>query len=420
MAFQAVRGTRDIFAPLSNSFTQLENVARKKAELWDFDEVRLPTFEEAGLFTRSVGETTDIVEKEMYVFNDRKGRSLALRPEGTASMVRAYVEHSFSQKEKKSKFFYIANMFRAERPQAGRYREFEQIGFEIFGDPTPYAEIDLLSLAFTIFKDFGVEKTELHVNSLGCAVCRPAYRQELMVALQKIKDTLCADCQKRLERNPFRVLDCKNCSPKIKDTVPVFKKCADCAAHEKSLLNALTASNIPHTVNRNIVRGFDYYTKTVFEFLHSGLGAQSAICSGGRYDNLVESLGGTATPAVGLAFGVDRTIEARLAEGVAQVKSASDARKPGVFLALQSQEDSIGAFAMQTATRLRQQNIAVTYSVLQDSMKSQMRQANKSNTKYCLIIGAEECQKQKFKLKDLTGDWEGELGWEELVQKVKI
>lgn len=417
MHYQAIRGTRDIFPPLSEAFSAFEETAREKAALWGFEELRTPTFEEAGLFQRSIGETTDIVEKEMYVFQDRGGRNLALRPEGTASVARAYIEHEIAKKEKKSRFFYIGSMFRAERPQAGRYREFGQIGFEILGESEPSAEFDLITLADAIFKDFGVKKARLHLNSIGCLACRGDYRQELKNSLEPKAATLCEDCQKRLQRNPFRVLDCKKCSPLLAGLIPPFAKCGACAQHEKILFNLLETLPLPYNHDPKIVRGFDYYTRTVWEFLHPDLGAQSAICSGGRYDNLIKDLGGPEVPAVGLAFGIDRSLEANAAEG--KEKPAVTKNKNGVFLCLASNSDAVVSYALKTATLLRENGLGVSYSLFKDSFKSQLRQAGKSRFAYCLILGEDEQKAQSYKLKNLTDGQETDLPWQKLVEKLK-
>ncbi|MBI4667655.1 MAG: histidine--tRNA ligase [Elusimicrobia bacterium] len=308
--FQAVRGTRDIFPPLVAEFVRLEQAARRQARLWGFEEIRTPVFEEAALFSRGVGETTDIVEKEMYVFNDAGGRTLALRPEGTAPVVRAYLENEFNRKEKICRLFYIANMFRAERPQAGRYREFEQIGFEIIGDASPAADAELITLVLAVFKDVGIKETRLAVNSIGCPDCRKPYRDAVQAALSLIEADLCDDCRRRLLKNPLRCLDCKKCSEKIVGKVPAFALCAACLAHEKAFLRLLETQAIKAANDPSIVRGLDYYTRTVFEISSPHLGSQNALCGGGRYDGLIELLGGTKTPATGFALGVDRTVQA--------------------------------------------------------------------------------------------------------------
>lgn len=417
MKFQAIRGTRDIFPPLSEDFSAFEEAARKKAALWDFEEIRVPTFEEAALFKRSIGETTDIVEKEMYVFQDRGERNLALRPEGTASVARAYIEHEISKKEKKSRFFYIGSMFRAERPQAGRYREFGQIGFEILGEGEASAECELITLADALFRDFGIEKARLHLNSIGCPDCRGTYREELKKCLQPKTESLCVDCQKRLQRNPFRVLDCKKCSPLVAGTIPSFAKCGPCAQHETNLLNFLETLGLAYTRDPQIVRGFDYYTRSVWEFRHHDLGAQSAICSGGRYDNLIEELGGPKVPAVGLAFGIDRSLEAKTAEG--KEKPAVTKNKNGVFLCLASNSDAAVSYALNAAALLRKEGVIVSYSLLGDSLKSQLRAAGKSRFAHCLILGEDEQKARSYKIKNLMDGQETILSWPKLVEKLK-
>lgn len=367
------------------------------ARLWGFEEIRTPTFEEAGLFSRGVGENTDIVEKEMYVFTDRGGRQLALRPEGTACAVRAYLENNLSQKENSRRLFYIANMFRAERPQAGRYREFEQIGFEIFADPSPAADAELITLALAILNEYGLKNPALAINSIGCPNCRGPYRRALKEALDKIAGELCEDCQKRLDKNPLRCLDCKTCGPKAQAAAPAFALCAQCAAHESTVESLLRSNDVSFKKDRSIVRGLDYYTRTVFEISAAQLGAQNAVAGGGRYDGLVELLGGTPTPASGFALGVDRVIEAKTA---GQAVDSARGRQ-AVFAVMVKPSSATLDYAFGIIHDLRKQGIAVFTPGYTDSMKSQMRQAGRSGAELALIVGDEECQNQRVVIKEL-------------------
>ncbi len=390
-------------APLVRDFQDLETIARKRAVQWGFEEIRTPTFEEVAVFSRSVGETSDIVEKEMYSFSDKGERTLALRPEGTAGVVRAYLEHNLHKTQKKAMLFYIANMFRAERPQAGRYREFEQIGFEIIGDPTPYAEVELVTLAEAIFSDIGLQPPVnplLIVNSLGCPDCRTPYREDLRSYLKQNSNKLCEDCVRRLEKNPLRALDCKVCSGALTPGAPTFTKCANCQEHDRSFIDLLTSVGITTIPDPAIVRGLDYYTRSVFEFKAKGLGSQSVICGGGRYDGLVQLFGGPAIPAVGLAIGVNRTIMAAQALGAKPAPTGLDSAK--VFLALASQNSKAATHALSLAQALRRDGKTVVTSIWTDSMKSQLRQADKSGARWCAVIGDEELVNRNYSIKDFS------------------
>ena len=298
-----VRGFKDTFGAQAENLTKLENCARKVFSLYGVEELRIPTVELKELFIKSTGDTTDIVQKEMYAFEDAGGRNIALRPEGTPGIVRAYIENGFAQNNPLKSFFYIGNMFRAERPQAGRYREFEQIGVECFGNASPAQDAQTILMLRDIIENFGIKNYKVKINSLGCCECRPAFRQELINFFSASKDQLCEKCIDRLERNPLRVLDCKIDGPKFPN-VPKQKLCPSCQEHFNEVL-ALLKGKIDFEVDPMLVRGLDYYTKTVFEFV-AGSNAQNAIAGGGRYDTLVKSMGGPVCPAIGWALGAQR------------------------------------------------------------------------------------------------------------------
>lgn len=413
--FQAVRGTRDIFSPLVEEYVRLEAIARRLAAQWGFGEIRIPTFEEAGLFKRGVGETTDIVEKEMYVFEDRGERQLALRPEGTASVVRSYVENNMHQKEKNCRLFYVANMFRAERPQAGRYREFEQVGFEVFGDPGPLADAEIITLAWEIFKSFGLSDLRLSLNSIGCPECRGPYREKLETVLAQMISQLCEDCQNRHQKNPLRCLDCKKCSEKVRAQAPAFQLCAACQAHARIVEDLLGACGLTFVNDPSLVRGLDYYTRTVFEISSPVLGSQSAVCGGGRYDGLVELLGGPATPATGFALGVDRVVEARFKE---KPPASPPLKEQAAFLVFVKAGPKAVEYGFGLAQRLRQKGVSVFCSSATDSIKSQMRQAGKSGAKYALMIGDDEFSKKQVLLKNLQDSSQATLSPEEVMTRL--
>lgn len=402
-----VRGFRDIFEPQSKNFTELENCARGVFSLYGFGELRLPTVELKELFIKSTGETTDIVQKEMYAFEDAGHRQLAIRPEGTPGVVRAYLENNFTQNAPVQKFYYIGNMFRAERPQAGRYREFEQIGAEYIGNSAPAADAEVILMLKDIVAKFGAKNYKVKINSLGCDKCRPLYRQALIDFLSKEKDTLCENCQTRLEKNPLRVLDCKIDGPRFAGRVPTMTLCPECQAHFDEV-QRLLKGKIDFVVDPMLVRGLDYYSRTVFEF-QAGDTSQNAIAAGGRYDGLIKSMGGPATPAVGWAMGVERVIASR---GEVPVQ-----REKSVFVASLGPECNETAFNLMQA--LRAAGVRTEGGLFDKNAKGQMKQANRCGAAYALILGEDELAKQQITLKDLTSGEQKQLPLQSIVQEVK-
>ena len=396
--YQAIKGVKDILPGEVEKWQFMEKTAREVFELYGFSEIRIPIFERTEVFTRSIGETTDIVEKEMYTFNDRSGDSLTLRPEGTASVVRAYVEHNLYNPPSVVKLYYMGPMFRCERPQAGRYRQFYQIGAEVFGTENPEIDAEVIGMLLKYFEKFGLKELELQINSLGCDECRPKFREALITFLKGKKNLLCEDCQKRFERNPLRIFDCKSVScheatkgaPTIEDY-----RCDNCKSHFNSTINFLDKLNIPYIKNPKLVRGLDYYTKTAFEIISKGLGAQNAIAGGGRYDKLVEEFGGPPTPAFGFAIGVDRTAQLIQPSVLSPQPSA-----PHVFIAALGEKADLKTFELINV--LRQNGIRVERDYEGSSLKSQLRKANKFGVKYTLIIGDNELDKGKAVLKDMS------------------
>lgn len=402
-----VRGFRDIFEPQSKYFTELENCARGVFSLYGFSELRLPTVEQKELFVKSTGETTDIVQKEMYAFEDAGHRQLAIRPEGTPGVVRAYLENNFVQQAPVQKFYYIGNMFRAERPQAGRYREFEQIGAEYIGNSAPAADAEVILMLKDIVAKFGAKNYRVKINSLGCDKCRPVYRQSLIDFLSKEKDTLCENCQVRLEKNPLRVLDCKIDGPRFMGRVPMMQLCPECQAHFDEV-QALLKGKIDFEVDPMLVRGLDYYSRTVFEF-QAGDASQNAIAAGGRYDSLIKNMGGPATPAIGWAMGAERVILSRGETAVEKPKS----------IYVVSLEKSCNETAFNLMQTLRQAGIRTEGGLFDKNIKGQMKQSDRCSAAYALILGGDELSKQVVTLKNLTTGEQQQIAFTALVNEVK-
>jgi len=402
-----VRGFRDIFEPQSTLFTELENCARGVLRRYGFSELRLPTVEQKELFIKSTGETTDIVQKEMYAFEDAGHRQLAIRPEGTPGVVRAYLENNFTQAAPVQKFFYIGNMFRAERPQAGRYREFEQIGAESIGNSAPAADAEMILMLKDIVSAFGAKNYSVKINSLGCDKCRPLYRQALIDFLSKEKDTLCENCQTRLEKNPLRVLDCKIDGPRFAGKVPTMQLCPECQAHFDEV-QRLLKGKIDFIVDPMLVRGLDYYSRTVFEF-QAGDTSQNAIAAGGRYDGLIKSMGGPATPAVGWAMGVERVIASR---GDVPAKT-----EKSVYMV--SLGPSCNEKAFNLMQELRAAGIRTEGGLFDKNAKGQMKQANRCNAAIALILGEDELAANQITLKDLTSGEQKQIPLDTVITEVK-
>lgn len=393
---ESIRGFRDIFPPESNHFARLEAMAREVFALSGAGELRIPAVEQRELFVKSTGESTDIVEKEMYAFEDNGGRSLALRPEGTPGIARAYIQHNLFSVNPRQKLFYVGNMYRAERPQKGRYREFEQIGVEYIGNAAPSADAEVILMLEQILRKAGLDKFSVELNSLGCANCRPGYRDTLAKYLHEHESELCEACKSRIDKNPLRALDCKIDGPRLAETAPKQELCADCAAHFDAVQKYLSDAGMPYTVNRNMVRGLDYYTRTVFEFKTAALGSQDAIAGGGRYDSLLKSMGGPDVPAVGWAMGVDRAVSI-----ISELVKLEP--KLTAFIISMGGEANRPAFKLVSA--LRQAGLAADAGDFSKSFKSQLRSADKSGAKYGVILGDNEVAQGTCTLKNFeTGE----------------
>ncbi len=403
MKIKAPRGTSDYLPERAAVIHWLDRQAAEIFERYQYRRLITPTFEETALFTRSIGEASDIVRKEMYTFTDRGNRSLTLRPEATAPVVRAFIEHNLGSGTMPAKLFYFANMFRYERPQAGRYREFWQLGVEALGAAEPAIDAEAIVLAMEYLASIGVEGASLLVGSMGDENCRPAYTAKLREALAGRADTLCEDCRQRLELNPLRVFDCKNpgCrevlagAPKIIDNL-----CGDCRAHFEAVGRLLADVGVEFSIDPMLVRGFDYYTRTTFEIQSAKLGAQNALGGGGRYDRLVADYGGKPTPAVGFALGVERLI---LALDAAGARPPAAAAKTDIFIAVVSDGDRPAAF--KTAVELRRRGLSVEIDYMGRSLKSQMKLADKLQAATAIIFGPDELAEGRAVVRDLaTGE----------------
>ena len=387
---QALRGTQDILPDQIYQWNYVESVIRDLCGRYGYGEIRTPMFEETKLFLRGIGDSTDVVTKEMYTFEDRGGRSVTLRPENTASAVRAYLEHKLYGDQQVHKMFYIGSMFRYDRPQAGRYREFHQFGVEVLGASSPAADVEVIALACDLFKSLGLKDLDLHINSIGDHVCRPVYRRKLIEYFETKKDKLCDDCKERLYKNPLRILDCKEESCKlISADAPVITDylCEECHEKFEAVKSYLKALDISYTVDPRLVRGLDYYTNTAFEIQYPPLGAQSAICGGGRYDGLVRELGGPEIPGIGFAVGMERLLLALSMQNLIPLPE----QRMKVYTASLGQEAVAEGIKIQQ--ELRKKNIEAEMDLQGRSLKGQMKQAGKMNVAYTVIIGSEELQK---------------------------
>ena len=395
---KAVKGTLD-FLPQNiykNQF--VENSLLQIGECFGFKEIRTPVFEHTELFTRSVGDTTDVVQKEMYTFNDKGDRSITLRPEGTAGAARAFLENGLFNEPLPLKVCYLTSCYRYEKPQAGRLREFHQFGVECFGTSDPAADAEVISLASQIFDFFEVDNIALQINSIGCPKCRAEYHKALKEYFESKKADLCHTCLERLDKNPMRILDCKSpiCSDIAKDAPKILDYlCEECDEHFKKVQKYLDVQGIEYTINPSIVRGLDYYTKTVFEFVSSDIGAQGTVCGGGRYDGLIEEIGGPSIPSLGFGMGLERLM--LLLE--AQKRNFPEERKPELFIVTIGDEAKLKA--VELARELRLDGSSVLYDLGGRSMKAQMKLANKLGAQTVIVLGEDEIKNDEAVLKDM-------------------
>lgn len=411
---QLIRGFKDILPGEVELWQKIEKTAVALLEDFGFKEIRTPIMERTELFARSIGEDTDIVEKEMYTFPDRKGDLLTLRPEATASIVRSYIQHKLYAKDPVRKFYTIGPMFRRERPQKGRYRQFYQINAEIFGVDSALADAQLIFILATLFSRLSVTNVESHINSLGCPVCRPNFNKSLNEFLSTVKDRLCSDCNRRQTRNPLRVLDCKvpACKEALEEVPSILDAlCPECHQQFEILKNALERLNVPYVVDKRLVRGLDYYSRATFEIKTGLLGAQDAVAGGGRYDGLVKTLGGPDLPATGFAIGFDRLVELTPDSGV------DNARQLDIFVAALGEKSRALAFEWSCAFGLA--GIQVEMDMGDRSLKSQMKRANKFAAKHTLIVGEKELEQGAVILRNMATKDQVSIPIEGLVENVK-
>lgn len=409
------KGTKDVLPSEVYKWHYLENKVRDLAATFGYKEIRTPVFEHTELFLRGVGDTTDIVNKEMYTFLDKGDRSMTLKPEGTAGVARSYIENALDNNPQPTKMYYLTPVFRYEKPQSGRLREHHQFGIELYGSESPLADAEVISLAKTLFTDLGITDLELNVNSIGCPTCRKVYGAALKDYFGAYKEKLCPTCLERLEKNPLRILDCKveECKEIAKGAPVVLDYiCDDCRSHHESLLRALDALNVSYKVNPTIVRGLDYYTRTVFEFVSTAIGSQGTVCGGGRYNNLVTDLGGKPTPAVGFGLGLERLIMVL--------------ENAGLFLGKKETSDLyIASFAetaeaaMKLAYSLRKQGIKADFDILGKSLKAQMKYADKCAYPYVVVLGEDEVKNGVVTVKGMFDKSVSEIKIDELSDYIK-
>jgi len=399
---KAQKGTQDLLPVQTAKWQVVEDVMRSEAKIHGFGEIRTPVFEDTKLFQRSVGETTDVVQKEMYTFEDKGGRSITLRPEGTAGAVRAMLEHGMYNDGLPVKLYYFTSCYRYEKMQAGRQREFHQFGVEMLGAPSPMADAEIIGIASSIFNRLGIHNLSLEINSIGCPVCRAKYHEALKAYFNDFKDQLCDTCLGRLDRNPMRILDCKNpaCAkiaagaPRILDYLD-----EDCKAHFASVKSYLDAANIAYTVNPSIVRGLDYYTNTVFEFVSTDLGAQSTVCGGGRYNGLVQEMGGQSMPALGFGLGMERLLMIMDAQKIEMPKPETC----DLFVAALGSAAMLEAFKL--THRLQEYSISAICDVNDRALKAQMKYADKISAKFTIVLGDNELETNTAMIKNMkTGE----------------
>jgi len=413
MEIKAIRGFNDILPDEIGKWQFVEETTREVFEGFGFSEIRIPILERTELFSRGIGEATDIVEKEMYTFTDRSGNSLTLRPEATASMARAYLEHQLYTFDPVAKLYCIGPMFRYERPQKGRYRQFYQIDAEVFGVENPMVDAEVIVMLIHFLKRVGLEKLELQINSLGCRACRPRYREELKKFLMKKSFQLCEDCQRRLQTNPLRIFDCKveTCqeaianAPKVTDFI-----CPECQKHFDKVKEHLETAGLTYILKPRMVRGLDYYTRTAFEVVSYQLGSQNAVTGGGRYDNLFQEIGGLDVPGIGFAIGMERLVSLL-------PKDREFVQFPYLFIAALGEETVKEAY--QIINQLHLQGIRAELDYEGKSLKSQMRRADKLKARYVLILGEDELKKGNVVLRNMKNKVQEEIALKDIVNTLK-
>lgn len=407
----APKGTKDLLPSESYKWQYIENTAREVAKTFGISEIRTPTFEHTEVFLRGVGEGTDIVNKEMYTFLDKGGRSITLKPEGTAGVARAFVENGLFNSALPVKLFYISQCFRYERPQAGRLREFHQFGIELLGSKDANIDAEAIIFAKAFFDKLSVKGLTLYINSIGCKECRGKYEEALKSYLKANLDNLCPLCRERFEKNPLRILDCKNedCK-KITDNAPsiIDYICEDCSTHFDKVKRLLDLSGVEYKVNPKIVRGLDYYTKTVFEFVSENIGAQGTVCGGGRYDGLVEQLGGASVPGIGFALGIERLILLLSSIGV----EIPNQGRVKIYVAPMGEKEAEVAFTL--VNDMRKKGVVAELDHMQRGIKAQFKYADKINAEYVAVIGSSELENKQVKVKKMSDGTEIMVDFDQL------
>ena len=396
---KAPRGTHDILPSESYRWHAVEEQIRKICQCFGYKEIRTPMFESTELFERGVGDTTDVVQKEMYTFLDKGGRSITLKPEGTAGIVRSFIENSIYANPQPTKLYYLYPCFRYEKPQAGRLREFHQFGVEVFGSHTASMDAEVIALAMSLLSRLGITGIELNINSIGCPKCRKEYNEKLKDYFRPHLGELCETCQERFEKNPLRILDCKSAEcKKIYESAPVLLDhiCDECKDHFESLKKYLEIMEIPYNIDATIVRGLDYYTKTVFEIISKNEGSEGTICGGGRYDGLIEEVGGPKMPGVGFGMGLERLL--LVLESIGKLPENEEC--PDIFIA--NIGDAADMFVQKLVLDLRKSGIAAERDYLERSVKAQMKYANKLNAKFSAVIGDDDIAAGKASVKNMT------------------
>lgn len=403
---KAARGTQDVVPKDSYKWQFIEDVMRKESAAHGFSEIRTPVFEHTELFLRSVGETTDVVQKEMYTFEDKGGRSITLRPEGTAGAIRAMLEHGLYNDGLPVKTYYFSSCYRYEKPQAGRLREFHQFGLEIFGTSSPAADAELISMVSSLFERLQVKNLSLQINSIGCPACREKFQAALREYFKKNEAQLCETCHTRLEKNPMRIFDCKSpICQKIAAAAPVMLDflCEECKEHFETVEKYLDTAKISYIVNPKIVRGLDYYTKTVFEFVSNEIGAQGTICGGGRYDGLVEELGGQSMPSLGFGLGMERLLL------LLEIQKIELPSPPPCDLYIASLGDAAGQKAFELVRDVRNAGLIAQNDIVGRSLKAQMKYADKLRAKFSMVLGDNEIKNRKAKIRNMKTREEVEI-----------
>ncbi|WP_052507526.1 histidine--tRNA ligase [Desulfonatronovibrio magnus] len=408
-----IKGFADLFPPESTAYVFMEETAREVFSRYGYQEVRIPVLEHTELFARSIGQETDVVQKEMYTFPDRKGRSLTLRPEATAGVVRSYIDSSFSGAGMMAKLFTFGPMFRYERPQKGRMRQFHQINAEIIGEDSPWSDAEVIIMLWSYLKKLGLQSLDIEINSLGCAGCRPGFHNSLKAYLKMLdQKALCSDCRKRSESNPLRVLDCKvpGCRDMMEDAPRINSNiCAGCESHFETVISMLESFGLKYYLNPNLVRGLDYYQRTTFEVISHDIGAQSSVAGGGRYDGLVGSLGGPDVPGIGFACGMERL--------ALLLQDLNDRPKDFYLAVLHEQALSKGLLLAQ---RLRDKGFSGDMGFQVRSVKAQLRQANKMGVKTCLLLGIDELEKREIQVKDMETGVQKTVGQDDVEQALGL